>query len=169
MRKSLIPNFLFYPNIDNSKVIKNSFSLFKEKLSKIATIKKKANNFLLFYNFTFIYFYIGNFFIKNKLKKTLKNLLYIGNNYYILSNNNSNFSDNINFFLQETIKFKKYNINKVILYLNNQYYLALDVINSSYHYYLFFSVFLVNIKLNLIYLNLNILNTFYILKKKLLN
>lgn len=165
MRKFLIPNFLFYPNIDNSEIIKNSFLVFKNKGTEIFEIKKKINNFLSFYNFTLIYFYIGNFFIKNKLKKNIKNLLNIGNSFYSISNINLNFSNNLNIFLEEIVKHKKYNVNKVILKLqDNKYYLPLEFINLTYYYFLFFSVFLNNLKLHLVYLNLNLLNTVHIFK-----
>ena len=150
MYKSLIPNFLFYPNIDKFKII---------------LIKKKVNIFFSLYNFTLIYFYIGNFFIKNKLKKTLKNLLHIENNFYILSNENLNFRDNLKFFLRQIKEYKKYNINKVILKLENQYYLPLNIIGLFYNYYLFFSIFLMNLKLSLALFNLKILNSLKLFNK----
>ena len=164
MYKSLIPNFLFYPNIDKLEIIKNIFYLFKEEF-KIILIKKKVNIFFSLYNFTLIYFYIGNFFIKNKLKKTLKNLLHIENNFYILSNENLNFRDNLKFFLRQIKEYKKYNINKVILKLENQYYLPLNIIGLFYNYYLFFSIFLMNLKLSLALFNLKILNSLKLFNK----
>lgn len=168
MRKSVIPNFLFYPNIDKSEVIKSAFFLLKKKKNEINMVKKNVSKFFSLNNFTLIYFYIGNFFIKNKLSKTLKNLVYIDNNYYVLSNENLNFTDNLNKFINDIEKIKKYSVNKVILYLNNKYYLPSDILSLSYFYFLFFTVFLLNFKLNLVYFNLNILNMFNILQKKLI-
>lgn len=166
MRKSLIPNFLFYPCVDNSKIIKDNFFLFKEKVSEIVRIKKNVNIFFSFYNFTLIYFYIGNFFIKNKLKKTLKNLFDIGNDFYILSNSSLNFSDNLKFFLEQTIKLKKYNIDKIVLKLNNKFYLFLDIINLAYHYYLILVTFLIKYNFYVSYLNMSLIQKFYILNNR---
>lgn len=165
MRQLNIPKFLFYPNTDHSEIINHSYFLFQETRNLITKVKKDINIFFSLNNFTLIYFYIGNYFIKNKLRKTLKNLIHIEKNFYIISNINLSFKDNLNIFINEISKNKKYNIHKIILKIKNNYYLPLDIINLTYYYFLFFSKFLFQFKLHLVYLNLNLLNSFHILKK----
>ena len=99
------------------------------------------------------------------MKKLLKNLIIIKNNYYISSNIYLNFKNNFEQFFNDIENLKIYNINKTILFFNNKYYKPLEILKLPFFYFLFFSTFLLNLKINIVFFNINILNTFYILKK----
>jgi hypothetical protein len=134
MQLNFIPKFLFYPNNVNFIFVKNSFIKFVNINDYIKKTKGKLNFFFGLNNFVLIYFYIGNFFIKNKIKKTVSNIVDISINHFSTSNINFNLKKNIENFISNSRK-KIIDINKSILFINKSYYLPLDLLNFTYYYF----------------------------------
>jgi hypothetical protein len=158
MKLNFIPKFFFYSNTDINIFIQNSHEVLMNINKHIFDVKTNINYFFNLYNFVLIYFYIGNYFIKSKLKKTLNNLLHIYNNYYICSDKGLSFFDNIKNFLNDSKNKKIYNLNKVLFLINNNYYFPLDIFKIPYFYFSFVYTYF-NLYLRLLnFFKLNILN-----------
>lgn len=165
MKLNFIPKFLFYSNNVNHIFIKNSYNKLKLINENISNIKRNLNSFFNLNNFILIYFFIGNFFIKNKLKKTLNNILEISNNHYYVSNTNLEFSSKLRKYILDS-KNKVYNLNKSIFLIQNQYYFPIDIFNLSYlPYKIMFLYFNIILKF-ITFFHIKILNLFKLLGKK---
>lgn len=154
----VIPNSLYTNQIKNFRVVFSCILNIKFRLEKN---KLNINKFFNFYKFVTIYFFIGNFFIKNKLKKTIKNLVKISSNYYQVSELSvSNFFNILD--LLRDIKINNFsNFNKSIFYLNSRYYIPKTILKNNFSYFNILKMYLIKIKLNLNYMYVYLLKLFY--------
>lgn len=167
--KQVIPKIDYKNQI---KFYKQSFIDFSKTKSKMFGNKFAINNFFNFYKFVLIYFFIGNFYIRKKISKMIRNVINTNLNFIKISRISDNLKTDI-LFLIESIKGRN-NINykNTLFFINSKYYLPKTIFINNYNFFFILNLYLKNIKLifnfftiYLLKLNYSLIDQFSKLKK----
>lgn len=159
-RKQIIPQISYEKQIKDLKIIYKHFLYNKVEIKKN---KIKINKFFNLYKFSVIYFFIGNFFIQNKLHKTINNVIEIYKNHLKISTPMSNIKENLYKFLYIMKTKNNLNIKNILFLCNFEFYLPKIILNNYYFYFKTLYIYLKNIKIIFNFFNIYILKIIYLL------
>lgn len=159
-KKQIIPQTSYEKQIRDLKFIHKYF--FTNNL-QIKENKINMKKFLNFYKFAIIYFFIGNFFIQNKLYKTLKNVIKVNENFVKISKPMSQTKEDLYEFIYKIKKQNNLNIKNILFLYNLNFYMPKTILDNHYFYFTTLYIYTRNIKIIINFLNIYMLKIMFIL------
>lgn len=158
LKKQIVPKIDYKSQIE---FYKQSFADFLQTKGQINENKLAINNFFNFYKFVLIYFFIGNFYIRKKLSKIVRNVINTKLNYIKISKISDNLKTDIALLIQSIKARNHINYKNTLFLINSKYYSPKTIFINNYNFFFILHLYLKNIKLIFNFLNIYLLKLNY--------